>query len=74
MARMKVYYFTGDGARTCAEYDDVVSISAGTAKQVLGYADAIGNGIDPDAPLIQLELTGGQTATYDADHVYIATC
>ena len=66
--RIHIYY-NNNGKKADTVYNDVQFIRAGTAAQILGKADADGNGIPRNAPVIQLILADGNTATYDADNV-----
>ena len=74
MTKATVYYTTrtegGHNVKHTAVYPDVIAVKAGTARQVLG-ADAAGNGIPDNAPVIQLVLSTNETATFDADNVTI---
>lgn len=71
MAQLTIYYKDANGKKTSTHYKHVYAITAGTAAQVLGEADARGNGIPLNAPLVQLHLSGTETATYDADKITI---
>lgn len=64
-----VYYRDADGHKADMLYR-AHAIVAGTARQILGD-DARGNGIPDNAPVVQLKLDDGNTATFDADNVTI---
>lgn len=66
-----LYYRGQDGKKSIIKYADVQGIRAGSALQILGEADARGNGIPVNAPLVQILLPGNETATYDADRITI---
>lgn len=70
-----VYYWTvnDNGRRERADilYKGVYAMRSGTAAQILGPADADGNGVPRNAPLVQLLMEDGTTATYDADNVTV---
>jgi len=70
MSKIRVYF--NNGAERVAYDYNAVAIHAGKARDVLGEADAVGNGIPLNKALIQIEIAGGETATFDADHIYIA--
>lgn len=61
-------YFTHKGRRMDIPYKNVQAIRAGSAAEILGTADADGNGIPRNAPLLQIVLDDGTTATYDASN------
>lgn len=70
MTKVTVYY-TNKGKKQRIQYDNVCGIQAGPARDILGPADAAGNGVPLNAPLIMLRLADGGTATFDADNVVI---
>jgi len=74
MTKATVYYTRKENGRTIKsviKYDHVTGMRAGTAAQVLGKADADGNGIPRNAPVIQFLFDDGNTATFNADNVTI---
>ena len=68
--RLHIYYHN-DGKKADTVYNDVTAIRAGTAAEILGQTDADGNGIPRNAPLLQLILADGSTATFNADNITI---
>jgi hypothetical protein len=70
MKRIHVYYHNNDGKKDDIIYD-ADAIKAGPARDVLGVNDARGNGIPLNAPLIQIIMPDGGTATFNADNVTI---
>ena len=66
-----VYYRNMKNKPARIHYNNVTAIKAGPANVVLGQADAIGNGIPENAPLIQLIFDDNSTATFNADNVTI---
>lgn len=71
MTSARIYFRTSDGKQHDIKYNDVSSIKAGSAAQVLGKDDCRGNGIRPTAPVIRLYMADGSAATFDADNVTI---
>jgi len=70
MTKATIYY-TSKGKKQRIQYDNVCGIQAGPARDILGLADAAGNDIPLNAPLIMLRLADGNTATFDADNVVV---
>ena len=66
-----VYLKNINGKPYDIKYNNVTSIKAGTALQVLGLDDCRGNGIRPSAPVITLFFDNGEQATFDADNTTI---
>lgn len=64
-------YWKNNGKKEITKYTHVTGIRCGTAAEILGSADADGNGIPRNAPIIQLIMDDGCTATYNADNVGI---
>lgn len=62
-------YFTENGKKEDIAYKHVQAIRAGSAAEVLGKEDADGNGLPRNAPVIQLIMDDGTTATFNADNV-----
>lgn len=62
--------YKNQGKKAVLHYD-AYAITAGTARQELGEDDCIGNGINPNAPIITIHITGTEKATFDADHITI---
>lgn len=71
MAAKATVYYRNNGKRAVIKYDKVTAIKAGTAAQLFSADDIHGNGLRPDAALIQLEFSDGTCATFDADNVTI---
>jgi len=71
MKTAHIYYHDDDGKKADILYKGVYAIKAGSALQVLGKDDCRGNGIRESAPVIQLKMDNGTTATFDADNVTI---
>lgn len=64
-------YYKRNGKKADTVYKHVQAIRAGSAAEILGNADADGNGIPRKAPLLQIVLDDGTTATYNADDITI---
>lgn len=62
--------YKNDGKRAKLQYD-AYAITAGTARQELGEDDCHGNGINPNAPIVTIHISGTERATFDADHITI---
>jgi len=69
--KITVYYHDKkSGSKGTFKYD-AYAIKCGTARQVIGEDDARGNGLPLNAPLVQIRMNDGGTATFDANNVTI---